>query len=880
MPTAVALLARHRVALTIAAVAVVAVAGFVAFRHLIARIHIADIRVAFHALTPTQLLSALALTVLSYLLLTLYDVVALRIVGRPLPYRTAALASFSSYTLSHNLGLALLTGGSARYRVYRAAGLRAGDIARVVGLAGVSFWAGMIATAAIALLVHPPAAVLGPWPVDRVEFRLVGVAMLSALGAGLLLTRGRHARRSAGWTLILPTARQAVALLLIGSADLAAASGALLVLVHGATPAMFPAFFLGYALAIIVALVSHVPGGIGIFESVIVAMVPSVPLPGLVAALLAYRLIYYVLPLVLAAVLLAVNEGLRWRRPIGRALDTTQGITAAIAPPALAALVFIGGIVLLVSGVLPPIAGRLALLRATVPLPFIEASHLAASLVGTALLLLAHGLYRRSATASALTRILLVAGAIFSFVKGVDFEEATVLFSLAALLHWTRASFYRQRDFIADSLRPSSMAAAGVAFILSIGIGLFVYRHAAYQGQLWWRFAWKGDSSRFIRASFAGAVLLVSAIFLRLYRPEAAPADEDAFFDPSPFVAAASRSEAMLALTGDKRFLHVGSAFAMYQIQGRSWIVMGDPVGSASRWAEVLWALRERADRHQGRLLLYQITPSAVPLAIDLGLTLVKYGEEARVDLSTFTLSGRVGKDLRYAGRRVAQAGGHFEILSPLQARDEVEALQAVSDSWLRAKGQSEKRFSVGRFDEAYLSRFPVAIVRVAGQVVAFANIWATADREELSVDMMRHLASSPPGTMDFLFARLMEWGRTEGYRWFSLGVAPLSGLADRRLAPLWSRAGAFVYRHGEPLYGFDGLRAFKQKFRPVWEPRYLAGPSGPGLVRALIDLRALVSGGGGSTPRRPSASASTGPPAVAPENAKTTLPIVPINRG
>ena len=160
----------------------------------------------------------------------------------------------------------------------------------------------------------------------------------------------------------------------------------------------------------------------------------------------------------------------------------------------------------------------------------------------------------------------------------------------------------------------------------------------------------------------------------------------------------------------------------------------------------------------------------------------------------------------------------------------------------LAAKKQTEKGFSVGRFDPKYLSQFDCAVVRHGGRIVAFANVWATQNRDELSIDLMRHADGMPLGTMDFLFIHLMQWGQAQGFRWFSLGLAPLSGLEARRLAPIWARAGSLLYRHGEAFYGFEGLRDYKEKFGPKWEPRYIAGPHGTLMARALMDLQALVS--------------------------------------
>jgi phosphatidylglycerol lysyltransferase len=846
---------RHRTVIGLIIGVSLATLGFFALHRLLFTVHFKDVRTAIHALSGIQIATALCLTALSYFLLTLYDALALRIIGKPLPYKTAALASFTSYTLSHNLGLALLTGGSARYRVYSAAGLETRDILSVIATASMTFWLGVVVMAGAALAFYPSHTALGPFLVTIGAQRTFGFLILVVFGVLLGYAAGRHKSvRLFGWHLSLPSASQAIAQVAIAALDLAAASGALFILVPGVTMHGFPLFYVAYALAIIAAMISHVPGGIGVFEAVILTASPTVARPGLLAALVAYRAIYYLLPLMIAAILLAAHERRHWREPLSRALDVTQSLTAAIAPMLLAALAFMGGVVLLVSGSLPGVPYRLALLHDLLPLPFVEASHIAASLAGTGLLLLAPGLYRRLDGAFLLTRALLVAGAAFSVVKGIDFEEAIILLTIAGLLQWTRKAFYRHTVLTAEFLSPSWLIAVTTALALSLMIGFFAFKHSAFQSELWWQFAWTGDSSRFLRASFSAAIGLVGAILVLLFRPvtpKLAVQDDglsnDLVFDEC------ERTDAMLAFTGDKRFMRspTGNAFLMYQVQGHSWIVMGDPVGPKDEWPDLLWTLRDRADAAQGRLLLYQISTEALPLAIDMGLHLVKYGEEARVPLAHFTLDGPEARPLRYASRRAEREGAVFEIVLATDVASLIPQLRAVSDAWLKAKGHDEKAFSVGHFDPAYLARFDLALVRAGGQIVAFANIWPTANRAEISVDLMRHVDDMPYGTMDYLFVSLMAWGRDKGYRWFTLGIAPLAGIEARRLAPIWARAGAFLYRHGDSFYGFEGLRAYKEKFSPVWEPRYIAGPSGVGLARALIDLQTLVGGGRNSAARR-----------------------------
>jgi phosphatidylglycerol lysyltransferase len=170
--------------------------------------------------------------------------------------------------------------------------------------------------------------------------------------------------------------------------------------------------------------------------------------------------------------------------------------------------------------------------------------------------------------------------------------------------------------------------------------------------------------------------------------------------------------------------------------------------------------------------------------------------------------------------------------------------LRDVSDEWLATKSASEKGFSVGFFDDDYLKRFPVAVMERNGRVEVFTNLWLGADHREISPDLMRYRATAPPGVMDALFARVMEWSVERRYVWFNLGMAPLAGLPVAPASRVWMRAGHFVYRHGEAFYNFQGVRSYKSKFDPVWRPRYLAYPGGLALARVVTDVASLIAGG------------------------------------
>jgi len=301
-----------------------------------------------------------------------------------------------------------------------------------------------------------------------------------------------------------------------------------------------------------------------------------------------------------------------------------------------------------------------------------------------------------------------------------------------------------------------------------------------------------------------------------------------------------------LALLGDKSLLFGPRGGAlMYAVSGRSWIALGDPVGTREDRSDLAWRLRELADRHCGWPVFYEVGPGNLPLYVDLGLTLIKVGEEGRVRLADWSLEGRDhSRHQRRTLRTVERAGRSLEIVPAEQVPPLLPELRRVSDAWLASKHTREKRFSLGRFDEQYVSRFPVAVVRGERGIEAFATVWLSGTRENLTLDLMRYAPDAPRGIMEYIITKLMFWGQEQGYVWFNLGMAPLSGLQSRALAPLWSRVGALAFRHGEHFYNFQGLRQYKEQFGPVWEPRFLAVPGRLALPRVLSNLAALISGG------------------------------------
>jgi phosphatidylglycerol lysyltransferase len=819
----------------------------------LARLHVRDVLGALHAIPTSALKLAFALTAASYLALGCYDLLALaylralRVGASPrIPLTRILSASFIANAFGHNLGFAAFTGAAFRLRLYAASRLTATDVALVTGYTSLTTSLGIALLAGLSFAADPARAAITLHTVPGWCLLIAGVLLAFVAAYAIWSSMPRLALEIRGWLLRPPGAALGLAQIALGSIDLAFTGAVLWVLLPHSTQLGYLSFLGIFAVAIAAGLITHLPGGIGVFEAIIVFAVPESRPDALLGSLLAYRIVYYLTPLA-AAVLTFGGEELGAQ--LARLAIVRKRAAAFVGPvvPAVAgALTFVAGTVLLVAGATPEFDTRLTPLNGLLPLAVVEIAHLAASVIGLALLVLARALFRRIRAAYTATVWLLVAGAAASILRGFEYEEAAILGIVLGVLALGRAAFHRPASVLQERFTPAWAATIAGVVLATIWIGFFAYRHVEYSGDLWWRFALDANAPRMLRASLVVSILAAGFLVRSLLKPaeadalEAAPTSEeiDRAVDRSPHALACA------ALTGEKRFVTSDSreSFIMYQVQGRSWIALGDPVGPGREAEELVWRFRELADEHGGRPVFYQTSAERAPLYLDLGLAELKVGEEARVPLASFSLDGGRRAELRLARQRAERDRASFEVVPREEVPALMPALEAISEAWLAANAAVEKRFAAGAFSERYIRRFPVALVRRDGEPVAFANLWTTARRIECAVDLMRFGADAPAAAMDYLIIELGLWARARGYEWLSLGVAPLAGLDRDPLAPAWQRAGHAFFAHGEHFHNFEALRRYKAKFHPVWEPKYLMAPGVAALPHILVDVALLIA--------------------------------------
>ena len=298
---------------TVASLLIFAASLFVLW-HIVSEVDAGELSSAFSAASRRQIGLAALFTFTSYLLLTGYDFLALRQLEAKVPYRTTALASFTSYAVSFNLGFPLLTGGTVRYWIYASKGLSAGKVASLTVIANLTFWLGMGAVFGWSLVREAGAVAVLTYTSIKLN-QLLGVIAIAVVAAYFVwVAVKRRIVRVQGWRLELPGFRVSLGQMLIGAGDVCAGAAVLFVLLPGGHGISFESFLAVYVFAVMLGVASHAPGGLGVFEATILLALSSLAREPVLGALLLFRLCYYIVPFILALALLGAYEVLNHLR--------------------------------------------------------------------------------------------------------------------------------------------------------------------------------------------------------------------------------------------------------------------------------------------------------------------------------------------------------------------------------------------------------------------------------------------------------------------------------------------------------------------------------------------------------------------------------------
>lgn len=833
------------------------VLGLYALFHLLRPVNPAAVKAQLKGTPIPVLVAALGATGVGYAALIFYDWFALRFIGQKLPKGVVALGGYLGYAFGNTIGVSVISGGAVRYRIYSALGLSAFEVAAISGYIAVTLGTGLTIIGLGALALHP-AVFSDYFSLSSQSVQLIsgGIFTVSAV-AILWLSVGQHKLQISRFTLRLPPLKDLAGQLLATSVDVAAASFALWILLPAGKPD-FATFIAVYAAATMIGVLSHVPGGVGVFETVVIGTLPqTVQVGDAAAALLLFRLIYYIVPFALAFLFVAANEVRSASGPMGRLFrrlpassQNVLGSLHGIAPGLVATVTFGFGVYLLLVTMIPSLQAGAVAEGDLAGALLIEGGTIASAIAGVVLLILSHAMARRISAAFWLAVAAMLAAAIGALANDLDIENAAFLIVGVLSVLPFRKAFYRQGRLTNGMFETRWILMILAVALVTLAFFFFMHQAVPYSNDLWSEFSRNSATPRSLRAGLvASAVLFFFGIYQVLAPARRKP--RDAMDDDSVAKAAlialhSCDPHAWLSQTGDKRFhfSDTGRSFLMYGINGRSWVAFGDPVGEEAEFSTLCWSFAEAASHSNCRPVFYEVSANKLPLWVDLGFAVNKIGEEAIVDLKEFSLTGSKFKSMRAALNKRKRDGYEFLIMQPPHSSELITQLKEISDDWLQGKTGKEKGFSVGRFDPDYLENFDIGIIRKDDRIIAFTNLLFSHDNKNIAIDLMRFRTEDASGMIEYMFLCLIEHYQQADAAEFSLGMAPLSGLSKQSIAKSWNRHGKLIYRHGDAFYNFEGLRAFKQKFQPTWRTRYLAVPPGTSPLFALGDVALLIAGG------------------------------------
>ena len=524
------------------------------------------------------------------------------------------------------------------------------------------------------------------------------------------------------------------------------------------------------------------------------------------------------------------------------------------------------GILNLVSAVTPGIPSRVAIIQELYPFEVRAGSHIFAAISGFMLLTLALRLWHRKRLAWLLATGLVIISIISNLLKGLDIEETIPALILLVLLLVLRQQFtaLSDRPSIAQGVR---VLLGALLFTLAYGTTGFFLMEKQYTTQF----------------NFTQAIVQTLAIFFTTDNAGLEPTTRfGEFFITSLYVIAASSliyafwmllrpvilrvggteaereqaktiieqygrsSLAHFCLLPDKNyyFSPSGQTVIAYVPKGRGAVALGDPIGEPEDLKDAIVGYREFCYCNDWYPAFYQTLPDHLQLYKSLGFKAVKIGEEAIVDLPTFTTQGKAGRNLRNALNRFNKLGYEVKFCQPPIEDELLDKLKIISDEWLNEMQGSEKQFSLGWFDYDYLRNCEIATVEGnSGEIIAFTNIIPEYQLNEITVDLMRKRQETEHGVMEFLFISLFQHYKELNYDSFNLGLSALSGLKENPESPRLEGGLDYLYQHLNRFYNFQGLRGFKSKFNPRWESRYLIYPSLATLPDVVVALVRADSG-------------------------------------
>jgi phosphatidylglycerol lysyltransferase len=824
------------------------VGALILLRDQLKNLNYADIISALKAIPALRITIALFLSLSYYLILGGYDIVAFEYIGLkvPLSSKNILFTCFISNILGSNTGYSMLFGGSIRYRLYSIYNVSMADVTKVFLFSSATIWFGLLTVGGF-IFTFAPAPVF----MERIfgfnfTTRAIGLFFIAVLVLYIFLSI-LHLKpiKIFKWSVAFPNIKIVSLQILLATCDWLIASLILYILM--------PAGEISYFILLKVFLVSHllgiisqVPGGMGVFETVISKLLPnSASNPGAIGGLLAYRVIFYFFPLLIALVLLCAFEIMMFAKKFNRRIKIFGNTISSIIIRVISLSSFLASIIVMFS---TPMSFDIAQLKYVInllPAWFADLSHSLLSITTTGLLFVSKALQFRVKNAWSIACILISFTIALILVVG---ESPLVLLCFIVLLIallFSKKYFYRDISILNIVFSAWWFSTVIGVFVLSVWIGFFVNRQDIFSlvhlNVFFKNILSTTDVARFLRASLGIGIIIFIAVLEQISKNFFKNPISYTKRDIKNIVDSSDYTYSFNALASDKNYIvnDEKDALIMYAKSKGSWIALGDPIGKFERKNDLLWKFKEIANNASATPAFIGIDHKYMQIYDDMGLGIFNMGQEARVPLMSFDKG-----DVRFEyfcrlEKEIEDAGFKYQMMNAGQFEQCREIFAKINKEWEKNTNYLKRNFIPGKYDESYMKDMDFGVLEKSGKIYAFSVITKTKNKCELSSEVVRYIKCDYDVFAYIVFKNIL-WAKENGYDWFNLGFAYSPSVNDaKRVIRHFSKMFMFA-EHFD--YNLVFLREFKNKFYPVWHDKYIAVHPGKHIVTFIKNFMALVS--------------------------------------
>ncbi len=785
------------------------------------------------AIPSFKIIFAAILALLYYLILGGYDVVAFKYINVPLKFKNVVFTCFISNALGNNTGYSMLFGGSIRYRLYSLYNVSMLNVTKVLFFSSATIWFGLLIIGGIVFTFFPVNFTDGKFFFQSSQ--PLGILFLLAVTLYTLLSlfKSKPIKIFNKWTITFPDIKITLWQMLLATADWVIASCTLFVLLPSGEISYITLLQI-FLVAQMLGILSQVPGGMGVFETAIVMMLPEATESSFVmGALLAYRAIFYFFPLSIALLLLASHEFFRAKKRFKVLARFYGGRMASLIPQALSISIFLSGTMILFSGVTDVSSSVIKRLVEYIPVYILDAFHLTISVIGIILLFVSRGLLLRIKKAYSYAVILLSLLFPLALINGYGYEKIVFLLVMLALVTPSRKYFYRPLSLIAVKLNTVWLMMISAVFITSAWLSFFVYRPDIYS---WVELFSASDLGRSLRVCIGMlitiAVVIVAELWKR-YRYKQAGVDITnikKISDNSMYV------YGKYAFENRNIFDMNSDAFMMYSQVNNSAVIFGDPVGNNKYVGELIWDFKEMTESKNINPIFVYLGYKNLKFYDDIGLDIASFGVDANIPLEKFSGDSENISDIKVLSENFEKDGYTFEIIDGEKFTENKKYIGFIDYQWEKDFNNLKNKM----FDVSQNTADKFVIVKKDNFISAYAYLLLAKNKYEAFVSNVRYTSDCDENILKYILFKSVCYAKDEGFKWFNLGLTP--AVDETVIDENFTRKAKFFVFAEHFKYDMNALREFKNKFSPVWKKKYIAFYSGNRMIYFLKDFLYIYS--------------------------------------